>query len=203
MSASPRGNHIRVRESAGIGFRPCPPPPGVGTGCRTNSRRLGGRLASAGRSRRVGAGGAPSPVRGTARLSFPQGNGTVDGSQGLPAAERRGTYLPSRRCSLGFPVSPRTAGPGRGPPKGGRGSRAGRYGACLRDERHRHRAGATPPPSEATPICRCRSERRKASTGQPGRCRRGAGATPLGGGRRRYRDRDREHCWGNTRTRRR
>jgi hypothetical protein len=49
--------------------------------------------------------------------------------------------------------------------KGGRGSRAGRYGACLRDERHRYRAGATPPPSEATPPYGCRSKRRKASTG--------------------------------------
>jgi hypothetical protein len=39
--------------------------------------------------------------------------------------------------------------------------------------------------------------------GRPGRRWRSAGVTPLGGTRRRYRDRDREHRWGNTRTRRR
>lgn len=64
MSALDRRNHIRVRESAGIGFRPCPAPTGAGKGCKTNSRRLGGWLASAGRAHRVGVGGDPSPREG-------------------------------------------------------------------------------------------------------------------------------------------
>jgi hypothetical protein len=120
--------------------------------------------------------GRPVPPSWRRRRLIPrEGDGTVP----IPARNRDcGRFARAARCCTEGSAStlspafswvsglPKDRATRTRPAEGRARIQAGRNGACLRDERHRHRAGATLPRVEATPPRGCRKEQCRASTGE-------------------------------------